>query len=93
MNTNILDDGSGNETTFNQERQNYEPGTDTLSEETKKKINRLIKEDTNQLQRDDKYYEEMRKNNLPLYRSAKVSEQRFQDYARLGDKYFSETDQ
>jgi hypothetical protein len=70
---NILDE-TNNETTSNQPTYNSE---DTLSEETKKKIQKLTKEDTAQLARNDAYYEKMRKENLNLYRSAKVSEQRF----------------
>jgi hypothetical protein len=81
---NILDET--NETTFSQPTYNEED----ISDETKRKINRLIKDDKAQLLRNDQYYESMRKTNLPLYRSAQVSEQRFRDAVRLGDKFYSE---
>jgi len=70
----ILDNGSG--ATNNNEPFNTDPAYE-LSEHTKKQIQRLIKADKDQLQRNDAYYEKMRKDNLTLYRSAKVSEQRF----------------
>lgn len=67
--------------------------TDTLSESTKKQIAKLMRDDAAQLTRNDAYYEAMRKTDLNKYRSSKVSEQRFQDAVRLGDKFFSENDE
>jgi hypothetical protein len=88
MNTNILD-GSGS-TDSSQTYNEYQ--TDTLSEETKKKIAKLTRDDAAQLTKNDNYWEKMRKADLNLYRSPKMSEERFQAAVRLGDKFYSENE-
>ena len=84
----ILDNSS--ETTFNQGLEPFNTNTDTLSEETKKKINRLIKQDTDQLTRNDVYWEKMRREDPERHRS--LTAQRFSDAIRLGDKFLPEDD-